>query len=130
MNFEEYIDENIEHVAKIREKLKARFGAIDRDLELLLVKAAVEPWGLVKGGQQIEEVTKGRGNMHYGSNGDQKSYGRQLSEKQKKILEQHLKGELGPQVAARINKTKKPIDQLSVQEASEIIDFIFKGVKQ
>ena len=48
MNFEEYIDENIEHVAKIREKLKARFGAIDRDLELLLVKAAVEPWGFVK----------------------------------------------------------------------------------
>ena len=49
MNFEEYIDENIEHVAKIREKLKARFGAIDRDLELLLARAAVEPWGFVKG---------------------------------------------------------------------------------
>ena len=48
MNFEEYIDENIEHVAKIREKLKARFGAIDRDLELLLARAAVEPWGFVK----------------------------------------------------------------------------------
>ena len=48
MNFEEYIDENIEHVAKIREKLKARFGAIDRDLELLLARAAVEPWGIVK----------------------------------------------------------------------------------
>ena len=48
MNFDEYIDENIEHVAKIREKLKARFGSIDRDLELILVKAAVEPWGLVK----------------------------------------------------------------------------------
>ena len=48
MNFEEYTDENIEHVAKIREKLKARFGAIDRDLELLLVRAAVEPWGFVK----------------------------------------------------------------------------------
>ena len=49
MNFDEYIDENIEHVAKIREKLKARFGAIDRDLELLLARAAVEPWGFVKG---------------------------------------------------------------------------------
>ena len=49
MNFEEYIDENIEHVAKIREKLKTRFGAIDRDLELLLARAAVEPWGFVKG---------------------------------------------------------------------------------
>ncbi len=48
MNFDEYIDENIEHVAKIREKLKARFGAIDRDLELLLARAAVEPWGIVK----------------------------------------------------------------------------------
>lgn len=48
MNFEEYIDENIEHVAKIREKLKARFGAIDRDLELLLARAAVESWGFVK----------------------------------------------------------------------------------
>lgn len=48
MNFDEYIDESIEHVTKIREKLKARFGAIDRDLELIMVKAAVEPWGLVK----------------------------------------------------------------------------------
>ena len=48
MNFEEYIDENIEHVAKIREKLKARFGAIDRDMELLLARAAVESWGFVK----------------------------------------------------------------------------------
>ena len=48
MNFDEYIDENIERVAKIREKLKARFGAIDRDLELLLARAAVEPWGFVK----------------------------------------------------------------------------------
>ena len=48
MNFDEYIEESIEHVAKIREKLKARFGAIDRDLELILVKAAVEPWGIVK----------------------------------------------------------------------------------
>ena len=50
MNFEEYVDENIEHVAKIREKLKARFGAIDRDLELLLARAAVEPWGFVQKG--------------------------------------------------------------------------------
>ena len=50
MNFEEYVDENIEHVAKIREKLKARFGAIDRDRELLLARAAVEPWGLVQKG--------------------------------------------------------------------------------
>ena len=48
MNFDEYIEESIEHVAKIREKLKAMFGAIDRDLELILVKAAVEPWGIVK----------------------------------------------------------------------------------
>ena len=48
MNFDEYIEESIDHVAKIREKLKARFGAIDRDLELILVKAAVEPWGIVK----------------------------------------------------------------------------------
>ena len=48
MNFDEYIEESTDHVAKIREKLKARFGAIDRDLELILVKAAVEPWGIVK----------------------------------------------------------------------------------
>ena len=47
-NFDEYVDESIDHVAKIREKLRARFGAIDRDLELILVKAAVEPWGIVK----------------------------------------------------------------------------------
>ena len=31
--------ESIGHVAKIREKLKARFGGIYRDLELVMVKA-------------------------------------------------------------------------------------------
>ena len=65
MNFEEYIDENIEHVAKIREKLKARFGAIDRDLELLLARAAVEPWGIVK-----RETANHDGNARNGNPAD------------------------------------------------------------
>lgn len=34
MNFEEYVDENINRIVKIKEKLKARFSSIDRDLEL------------------------------------------------------------------------------------------------
>ncbi len=58
MNFDEYTDENIDHVAKIREKLKARFGNIDRDLELIMVKAAIEPWGLVKNPKQETRQAK------------------------------------------------------------------------
>ncbi|MHB1708689.1 MAG: hypothetical protein ACYCT2_04355 [Thermoplasmataceae archaeon] len=52
MNFEEYVKESIEHIVKIKEKMKETFGNIDRDLELVLVKAAIEPWGLVKNPKQ------------------------------------------------------------------------------
>ena len=52
MNFREYTVENIERVAVIREELKKRFNAVDRDLELIMVKAAIEPWGLVKPADQ------------------------------------------------------------------------------
>ena len=126
MNFEEYIDESIEHVVKIRDKLKARFGAIDRDLELIMVRAAIQPWGLAKSPQQAAGL-KDQGSTQQG-NGNQKSY-RRLSDKQRAIIDEHLHGKLGAQVSALLNKSGKPIDQLSIQEASEIIDFIFSGGK-
>ena len=126
MNFEEYIDESIEHVVKIRDKLKARFGAIDRDLELIMVRAAIQPWGLAKSSQQATG-SKDQGSNQQGS-GNQKTY-RRLSDKQKAIIDEHLKGKIGAQVSALINKSGKPLDQLSIQEASDIIEFIFAGGK-
>ena len=126
MNFEEYIDESIEHVVKIRDKLKARFGAIDRDLELIMVRSAIQPWGLAKSPQQATG-SKDQGSNQQGS-GNQKTY-RRLSDKQKAIIDEHLNGKIGVQVSALINKSGKPLDQLSIQEASDIIEFIFAGGK-
>ncbi len=130
MNFDEWLKGEIEKLDKIKDVLKEKYGNVDRDYQEWLFEDAKEPWGLVKGAQQAGAVAKDRSNMHYSGKGDQKSYGRQLSEKQKKILEQHLEGELGPKIAAMIKEMKKPMDQLSIHEASEIIDFIFRGGKQ
>ncbi len=54
MNFDEWIGEAIERIAIIREKLKERFGNMDKDIELALVKAAIGPWECAR--QQIQQI--------------------------------------------------------------------------
>jgi hypothetical protein len=147
MNFREYTVENIDRIVMIREELKKRFGVIDRDLELLLVKAAVEPWGFAKNRQPKGEVnsslTGNSGTQKPGSpvsasanssNGegkdhqnDQKQGTHPISWKQKDLILNHLEGRLGPEIARMIAKTCKPLDGLSSSEASTIIDFILRG---
>ena len=129
MNFEEFrnwVKDGIKEIGIIRDELKASYGNIDRDLELIMVRAAIQPWGLAKSPQATGSKEQGSTQQ---SGGNQKSY-RRLSDKQKAIIDEHLHGKLGAQVSALINKSGKPIDELSVQEASDIIDFIFRGGKQ
>jgi len=50
MNFESFrnwVLDGIKEVTIIREELKATFGTIDRDTEMIFVKAAIQPWGIV-----------------------------------------------------------------------------------
>jgi hypothetical protein len=129
MNFEEFrnwVKDGIKEIGIIRDELKASYGNIDRDLELIMVRAAIQPWGLAKSPQA--NAQKEQGNTQQRA-GNQKSY-RRLSDKQKAIIDEHLHGKIGGQVSAMLNKSGKPIDELSVQEASDIIDFIFRGGKQ
>ena len=129
MNFEEFrnwVKDGIKEVSIIRDELKASYGNVDRDLEMIMVRAAIQPWGLAKSSQQATG-SKDQGSNQQGS-GNQKTY-RRLSDKQKAIIDEHLNGKIGVQVSALINKSGKPLDQLSIQEASDIIEFIFAGGK-
>jgi len=123
MNFEEYVKESIEHVVKIREKLKETFGNIDRDLELILVKAAVEPWGLVKAPRQPQAASGESGNRTAGHDEEHP-----LTEKQSAIIVKHLSGSKGAMIMSMIGETGKPLEKLSSREASRIIDMIFNGI--
>ena len=128
MNFEEFrnwVKDGIKEVGIIRDEMKTAYGNVDRDLEMIMVRAAIQPWGIAKGSQQSGVM--GDQGAQQGAN--QKSY-RRISDKQKAVIEEHLKGKLGSQVSAKLNRMGKPIDQLSVEEASDLIDFIFSGGKK
>jgi len=122
MNFDEYVKESIDHVVKIREKLKETFGNIDRDLELILVKAAVEPWGLVKAPRQAQAASGEPGNRAPGHDEDHP-----LTEKQLATIVKHLSGPKGAMIMSMIGETGKPMEKLSSREAFRIIDMIFNG---
>jgi len=46
-NFRNWVLDGIKEVTIIREELKAAFGSIDRDTEMIFVRAAIQPWGIV-----------------------------------------------------------------------------------
>lgn len=128
MNFEEFrnwVKDGIKEIGIIRDEMKTAYGNVDRDLEMIMVRAAIQPWGIAKGSQQSGVM----GDQGAQQGGNQKTF-RLLSEKQRKVIEEHLKGKLGSQVSAKLNEIGKPIDRLSVGEASDLIDFIFSGGKK
>lgn len=146
MNFRDYTVENIDRIVMIREELRKRFGAIDRDIELIMVKAAIEPWGLLRVRQQKGEgnssvtgnsKTQKSGsamstntNSSSGNGKDHRNERKQsnpISPKQLNIIQEHLSGKLGQKIAVLIAETGRPLDRLTSSEASKIITFIFGG---
>ena len=117
MEYIDWLKKEIGKLKTISAELKTEFGAIDREYLTLLFEDSKEPWGFVVRNQPGNQAP---GNL------DKKTE-RPLSDKQLAIIQKHLTGKNGPQVAEMISALNKSLDRLSVHEASEIIDTIFKG---
>lgn len=124
MEFDEWLNKEIGKLKRISVRLKEEFGTIDRDYQKWLFEDAKEPFGFSK-----QKPDRAEGGSPPG-NGSQSRREYPLSEKQKAAIAKHLDGKLGPEIAAMIKKTGKPLDRLSTSEASVILDFIFGGGKK
>lgn len=120
MNFDEWLNEEIAKLKRISTKLKEEFNTVDRDYQKWLFEDAKEPWGFSRQKPMPAAASQ--------KQEDRKDF-RPITAKQVDLINRHMKGNLGPRIAAMIGKTGKPLEGLSTSEASAIIDFIMGGGK-
>lgn len=132
MNFDEWLKGEVAKIRKIDAALQAEYGTIKEEYRRWLFEDAREPWGFVRSrqpsasdqGEHRQEQAK-----DHGEKKESTPAARPITEKQLALINKHMKGRLGPEIAAMIRKTGKPLEGLSTSEASAIIDFIMDGGK-
>lgn len=125
MNFDEWLKGEIEKIKDIRATLLKEIGSVDRDYEHWLFEDANARWGFMKARQPGSAPPAQE--KHPPEQKQPAEKFRPITEKQKTLIEKHLKGRAAPEITAMIRKTGKPLDKLSSGEASGIIEFIFGG---
>ncbi len=152
MEFKVWLEQEINKLKAINAALEREFGSVSRDYQQWLFEDAREPWGFVKNRRQDNGAGNSAASSNTNAGSDEGSASRAgdtgapkghddsgkgvqgsqkgphpISPKQLALIQRHMQGKLGPEIARMIKTTGKPLDQLTSSEASGVIDFILGG---